>query len=120
MRMEDAMTIRQRAYDKICNHITETLTPLLKDQNMKLEMVRSGVVINDIKEVFTIVGGNMTIGSFVVDRNTFKVLQTNIYPIAFTEELGVFHKRDYSRIYDYIKSFNGLCLEPYKKEDQYE
>lgn len=118
--MEDAIIIRPLAYAKITNHITSTLTPLLKDESMKIEMVRSGVVVNETSEVFTMVCNGQTIGSFMVDRNNFRVLQTHIYPVAFTEEFGVFHKKDYSIIFEYIKSFNGLCLEPYKKEDQYE
>lgn len=120
--MEDALIIRQRAYDRITNHITDTLSTMLKDKDIKLEMVRTGVIINDTSELFNIIcpNTNMTYGAFTVDRNTFTVTQANVYPIAFTEEFGVFHKKDSNTIKEYFKSFKGLCLEPYKKEDQYE
>lgn len=120
--MDDVMTIKQRAYDRIINHITDTLSTMLKDPDTKLEMVRTGVIIDDIKEIFNIVSSstNMTYGSFTVDRSTFTVTQAVVYPIAFTDEFGIFRKKDLKTITEYFESFKGLCLEPYKKEDLYE
>lgn len=116
--MDDLIVIRQRAYDKITNHITNALSPLLIDKDLTIEMVRSGVIINDTKEMFTIVCNNQTYGSFTVDRNTFTVLQASLYPLAFTKDFGIFKPKDKPTIEEYFKSFIGLCLEPYKKEDQ--
>lgn len=117
--MDDMLIIRQRAYDRITNHITNTLSTMLKDQDIKLEMVRTGVIINDTSELFNIICPNtyMTYGAFTVNRSTFKVTQAVVYPIAFTDEFGIFRKKDFKTITEYFDSFKGLCLEPYKKED---
>lgn len=112
--MDESMKIKRRRYNKIFNHITDTLYQYTKNKNIEISMVRSGVTINDTREIITIVGDpSITYASFVVETSTMKVISVNVAPIAFNQYFGAFELKDKQRITDYLKSFEGLELDLY-------
>lgn len=116
--MDESIEIKNRRYNKIFNHITQALTPYLKDKNIELSMVRTGVIIDDVMEIISLVASNSTTyATFTVVRDKFQVISVCVKPVSFDKYFGVFELKDRNTIIDYLKSFEGLDLELYEKEE---
>lgn len=115
--MDESIVIKQRRYKNIFNHITDTLTPYLKDPSWKLMMVRSGVTIDDTDEIISVVAAGVSYISFRVTIDSFIVKSVRIDNNAFDNVLGIFNLKDKRSITDYLNSFIGLDLNLYYKED---
>ena len=116
--MDESIEIKNRRYDKIFNHITQSLTPYLKNKDIELSMVRTGVIIDDVMEIISLVASNSTTyATFTVERDIFKVITVNVKPVCFDKYFGIFELKDRNSIIDYLKSFEGLDLYLYEKEE---
>lgn len=119
--MDETMEIKKRRYDSIYNEITDTLYQYVKDKNIGLSMVRSGVVINDTREIISLVAtSSITYATFLVETATMKVIRVNIDPHICDKYFGAFDLKDKKKITDYLMSFEGTTLDLYSKGNNYE
>ena len=115
------MEIKKRRYDSIHNEITDTLYQYVKDKNIGLSMVRSGVVINDTREIISLTASNSTTyATFLVEIATMKVIKVSIYSNICDKYFGAFDIKDKKKITDYLMSFEGTTLDLYSKGNNYE
>lgn len=114
--MDESMEIKQRRYGKIYNEITDTLYQYVKNKNIGISMVRTGVVYNDTQEVITIVADNSTTYvTFLVETATMRVIRVSINPNTFDDYFGIFDLKDKKKIIEYLMSFEGNTLDLYTR-----
>ena len=117
--MDESMEIKNRRYQDIVNHITNSLQPYVVNQEMKLKMVRTGVTIDDQYEMITLVCNNRTYVSFVVDKSDDMVVnKVSIDRMTFQPPFNIFHLKDKKAITDYLNSFTNLSLDLYSQEQE--
>lgn len=116
--MDESMTIKQRAYDKFDSDIIGTLRPLMKNPEAELVMTRSGVIIDDKYEMIMLNCQNTSYVAFKVERDSFKVISVTINPNTFNNYFGIFELKDKAQITEFLKSFEGLCLDLYPQKGE--